>query len=28
VLARRNQRRCPMTRAVWNVLPGIKSCTH
>ena len=28
VLAPRNQRRCPMTRAVWNVLPGIKSCTH
>src|SRR5262249_53606700 len=25
VLAPRNQRRCPMTRAVWNVLPGSKA---
>ena len=28
VLAPRNQRRCPMRRAVWNVLPGIRSWTR
>ena len=28
VLAPRNQRRAPMMRAVWKVLPGMKSCTR
>ncbi len=28
VLAPRNQRRRPTMRAVWNVLPGMKSCTR
>src|SRR5262249_24694044 len=28
VLAPRNQRPCPTSRAVWKVLPGINSCTR